>query len=239
MSLIDELLQDAREHMDKSVEATRGKFGSVRTGRASPALLDRISVDYYGTQTPLKQLATINAPEARLLTVQPYDKSSMKAIERAILESDIGLTPNNDGAIIRLQIPELTEERRKELVKVVRRIAEEGRMAIRNIRRDVMHDLRELREAGEAGQDDEHRAEERCRSSPTRRSPSSTASSRARKTRSSRCDTPGRHVRRDHHRRERALGQPARPAGRRRSPGRARTRSRRGCATRSTSGSRS
>jgi ribosome recycling factor len=160
VSLIDELLQDAREHMDKSVEATRGKFGSVRTGRASPALLDRVSVDYYGSQTPLKQLATINAPEARLLTVQPYDKSSMKAIERGILESDIGLTPNNDGAIIRLSIPELTEERRKELVKVVRGIAEEGRVAIRNIRRDVMHDLRELRDAGEAGQDDEHRAED-------------------------------------------------------------------------------
>ena len=160
MSLIDDLLQDAREHMDKSVEATRGKFGSVRTGRASPALLDRVNVDYYGSQTPLKQLATINAPEARLLTVQPYDKSSIKAIERGILESDIGLTPNNDGAIIRLQIPELTEERRKELVKVVRNLAEEGRIAIRNIRRDVMHDLRELRDAGEAGQDDEHRAED-------------------------------------------------------------------------------
>jgi ribosome recycling factor len=159
VSLIDELLQDAREHMDKSVEATRGKFGSVRTGRASPALLDRVSVDYYGSQTPLKQLATINAPEARLLTVQPYDKSSIKAIERGILESDIGLTPNNDGAIIRLQIPELTEERRKELVKVVRGIAEEGRVAIRNIRRDVMHDLRELKESGDAGADDEHRAE--------------------------------------------------------------------------------
>jgi ribosome recycling factor len=160
VTLIDEMLQDAREHMDKSVEATRGKFSSVRTGRASPALLDRINVDYYGSQTPLKQLATINAPEARLLTVQPYDKSSIKAIERGILESDIGLVPNNDGAIIRLQIPELTEERRKELVKVVRGLAEEGRVAIRNIRRDVMHDLRELRDAGEAGQDDEHRAEE-------------------------------------------------------------------------------
>jgi ribosome recycling factor len=160
VTLIDELLQDAREHMDKSVDATRGKFGSVRTGRASPALLDRINVDYYGSQTPLKQLATINAPEARLLTVQPYDKSSIKAIERGILESDIGLVPNNDGAIIRLQIPELTEERRKELVKVVRALAEEGRVAIRNIRRDVMHDLRELRDAGEAGQDDEHRAED-------------------------------------------------------------------------------
>ena len=158
--MIDELLQDAREHMDKSVDATRHKFGSVRTGRASTALLDRITVDYYGAQTPLKQLATVSAPEARLLTVQPYDKSSIKGIEKAILESDIGLTPNNDGQIIRLQVPELTEERRKQLVKVVRGLAEEGKVAIRNIRRDVMHDLRELRDAGEAGSDDEHRAEE-------------------------------------------------------------------------------
>lgn len=158
--MIDELLQDAREHMDKSCEATRSKFGSVRTGRATPHLLDRISVDYYGTKTPLKQLATVSAPEARLLTVQPYDKSSIKNIERAILESDVGLTPNNDGSIIRLQVPELTEERRRELVKVVRNLAEEGRVAIRNIRRDVMHDLRELRDAGDAGSDDEHRAED-------------------------------------------------------------------------------
>jgi len=158
--MMDDLLQDAREHMDKSVEATRQKFQSVRTGRASPALLDRISVDYYGTQTPLKQMSTINAPEARLITVQPYDKSSLKAIERAIQESDLGLTPNNDGQIIRLQIPELTEERRKQLVKVVRALTEEGKVALRNIRRDVMHDLKELRDAGETGADDEHRAED-------------------------------------------------------------------------------
>ena len=158
--MIDELLQDAREHMDKSVDATRHKFGSVRTGRASTALLDRITVDYYGAPTPLKQLATVSAPEARLLTIQPYDKSSIKNIERAILESDVGLTPNNDGSIIRLQIPELTEERRKELVKVVHGICEKGRVAVRNHRRDVMHDLRELRDAGDAGTDDEHRAEE-------------------------------------------------------------------------------
>jgi ribosome recycling factor len=157
--MIDELLADARERMAKSVEATRHEFGSVRTGRASPALLDRISVDYYGTSTPLKQLATVSAPEARLLTVQPYDKTSIKAIERAILESDVGLTPGNDGNLIRLSIPELTEERRKQLVKVVRHIAEDGRIAIRNVRRDVMHDLRELKEAGDTGSDDEHRAE--------------------------------------------------------------------------------
>ncbi len=160
MSIIDDFLKDAQEHMDKSVDATRGKFGSVRTGRASSALLDRIVVDYYGAMTPLKQLATVSAPEARLLTVQPYDKSSVKAIERAILESDIGLTPNNDGQIIRLQVPELTEERRIQLVKVVRGLAEEGKIAIRNIRRDTMHDLRELRDAGDAGSDDEHRAED-------------------------------------------------------------------------------
>jgi ribosome recycling factor len=157
--MIDELLDDARERMTKSVDSIRTEFGSVRTGRASPVLLDRISVDYYGVHTPLKQLATISAPEARLLTIQPYDKSSIKAVERAILESDIGLTPSNDGNLIRLAIPELTEERRKQLVKVVRHIAEEGRVAIRNIRRDVMHDLRELKDAGEAGSDDERRAE--------------------------------------------------------------------------------
>ena len=157
--LIDELLVDAGQRMTKSVEATKGEFGTVRTGRASPALLDRVNVDYYGAQTPLKQLAQISAPEARMLVVTPYDKTSIKAIEKAILESDIGLTPNNDGNLIRLGVPELTEERRKQLVKVVRQIAEEGRVAVRNVRRDVMHDLRELKEAGEAGSDDEHRAE--------------------------------------------------------------------------------
>ena len=157
--LTEELLADAGERMSKSVESIRHEFSSVRTGRASPALLDRISVDYYGAVTPLKQLATISAPEPRLLTIQPYDKSSIKAIERSILESDVGLTPNNDGNVIRLSVPELTEERRRQLVKVARGIAEEGRVAVRNIRRDVMHDLRELRDAGDAGSDDEHRAE--------------------------------------------------------------------------------
>jgi ribosome recycling factor len=146
--------------MDKSVDATRQKFTSVRAGRANPSLLDRITVEYYGTMTPLRQMATISAPEARLLTIQPYDKSSIKSIEKAITSSDLGLTPNNDGQLIRLQIPELTEERRRDLVKVVKGIAEEGKVALRNIRRDVMHDLKELKDAGEAGADDEHRAEE-------------------------------------------------------------------------------
>jgi ribosome recycling factor len=147
--------------MDKSIEAARHEFNTVRTGRASTALLDRIQIDYYGQQTPLKQLATVNVPEPRLLTVQPFDPSSLKSIERAIQESDLGLTPSNDGKIIRLPIPQLTEERRKELVRVVRHMAEEGRVAVRNIRRDVMSDLKELAHDGEIGDDDERRAEER------------------------------------------------------------------------------
>jgi ribosome recycling factor len=157
--LIDELLADAAQRMSKSVEATNHEFGSVRTGRASPALLDRVHVEYYGTTTPLKQLATINAAEAQLLTVQPYDKSSLKAIEKGISEAQLGLTPNNDGTIIRLVIPQLTEERRREFVKMVRHIAEEGRIAIRQVRRDVKSDLRALKEEGEVGADEEHRAE--------------------------------------------------------------------------------
>ncbi len=157
--MIDELLRDAGQRMSKSVEATRAEFASVRTGRASPHILDRLTVDYYGTRAPLKQLAGISAPEARLLSITPYDKSAIGAIERAILESDLGLTPSNDGNVIRLSIPELTEERRRELVRVARGIAEEGRVAVRNIRRDVMQDLREFKEAGEVGSDAEHRAE--------------------------------------------------------------------------------
>ncbi len=157
--LIDELLADAADRMSKSVEATKHDFGSVRTGRANPTLLDRITVEYYGAQTPLSQLSTVSAPEARLITVTPYDKSSIKAIEKAINESDIGLNPSNDGNVVRLVLPELTEERRKDLVKVVRGIAEEGRIKIRNVRRDVMHDLRELRDGGDVGSDEEHRAE--------------------------------------------------------------------------------
>jgi ribosome recycling factor len=156
---IKDFLDEAGGRMKKSVEATRAEFSTVRTGRASPHQLDRIEVDYYGATTPLKQLAQVSATEARLLTITPYDKNSIKTIEKSILESDVGLTPSNDGQVIRLQIPELTEERRRELVKVVHGIAEQGRVAVRNIRRDVMHDLRELKHEGEVGSDDEHRAE--------------------------------------------------------------------------------
>jgi ribosome recycling factor len=159
--VIDDLIRDATRRMDKSVESTQGEFNGVRTGRASAALLDRIQVDYYGQSTPLKQLATINVPEPRLLTVQPFDPSSVKSIERAILESELGLTPSNDGKVIRLPIPQLTEERRRELVKVVRQIAEDGRIAVRNVRRDVDRRLKELSQKGEVGKDEEHRAEER------------------------------------------------------------------------------
>ena len=157
--MIDDLIRDATTRMDKSVEATHNELNTIRTGRASAALLDRVTVDYYGQQTPLNQLATLNVPEPRLLTVQPFDPSSLGSIERAIQESDLGLNPSNDGKIIRLPIPQLTEERRKELVKIVHGIAEQGRVAVRNVRRDVMHDLRELKSEGEVGSDDEHRAE--------------------------------------------------------------------------------
>jgi ribosome recycling factor len=159
VELIDELLADAKERMAKSVDSSRGELATVRTGRASPHLLDRIMVDYYGNPTPLKQLANVAASDARLLTVTPFDKSALGAIEKSIQESDVGLTPSNDGNLIRLQIPEMTEERRREMVKVVHGVAEEGRVAIRNVRRDIMSDLRELKKEGEAGEDDERRAE--------------------------------------------------------------------------------
>ncbi len=158
--MIDDLLIDAKDRMTKTVESTGGEFATVRTGRATPHLLDRIMVDYYGANTPLNQLANVAASEARLLTVTPYDKGAMGLIEKAIQESDIGLTPSNDGNVIRLQIPDLTEERRKEMVKVVHGVAEDGRIAVRNVRRDVMADLRELKKEGEVGEDDERRGEE-------------------------------------------------------------------------------
>jgi ribosome recycling factor len=157
--MIDDLLADAKERMDKSVHSTQGEFATVRTGRATPHLLDRITVDYYGTQTPLAQMSNVAATEARMLTVTPFDKTVIGAIEKAIMESDVGLTPSNDGSVIRLNIPDLTEERRKEMVKVVHGVAEDGRIAVRNVRRDVMGDLRELKKEGETGADDEHRAE--------------------------------------------------------------------------------
>ena len=159
--MIENFIGDATQRMDKSVEATHEHFNSVRTGRATPALLDRITIDYYGTPTPLKNLATINSPEPRMLTIQPFDPSAIKQIEKTIMESDLGLTPSSDGKLIRLPIPQLTEERRKELVKVVRNMAEEHRVAVREIRRDAMRHLKELVDKGEVGADDEHRAEGR------------------------------------------------------------------------------
>lgn len=159
MGAIEDFLADCERRMDVSIEHTRTEFNTVRTGRASTALLDRITIDYYGTPTPLSNIASIAAPEARLLSVQPYDPSQIKAVEKAIMESDLGLTPSNDGKIIRLPIPSLTEERRKELVKVVRRLAEDGKVAIRNVRRDVMKHLEELVRNGDVGDDEERRAE--------------------------------------------------------------------------------
>jgi ribosome recycling factor len=161
MATVDELIAEAQTRMEKSVEHARNEFNTVRTGRASAALLDRIEVDYYGTKTQLKQLATIGVPEARLLTIQAFDPGSIRGIEKAIQESDLGLTPSNDGKLIRLPIPQLTEERRKELVKVVRNMAEEHRVAVREIRRDAMKHLKDLVDNGDVGADEEHRAEGR------------------------------------------------------------------------------
>ena len=161
MAAIEEFLADATRRMDTAIEHTRLEFNSVRTGRASAALLDRISIDYYGTPTPLKNMATISAPEPRLLTIQPFDPTQIRAIEKAVMESDLGLTPSNDGKMIRLPIPQLTEERRKELVKLVRRYAEEGKVAVRNVRRDVMRHLEELVKNGDVGDDEERAAETR------------------------------------------------------------------------------
>ena len=159
--MIDDVLKDATRRMDKSVESARHEFTTVRTGRAAATLLDRVQVTAYGTKMPINQLATIGVPEPRMLTITPFDKSIMKDIERGILESDLGLTPSNDGQLIRLPIPQLTEERRKDLVRQVRHMAEEGRVATRNIRRDAIHRLKDLEKNGETGSDEVHRAEER------------------------------------------------------------------------------
>ena len=161
MTAIDDFVADATSRMNKSVDATHDHFNSIRTGRASAALLDRITIDYYGTPSPLKNIATINVPEPRLLTIQPFDPNSVKQIERAIMESNLGLTPSNDGKIVRLPIPQPSEERRKELVKQVRQMAEEGRVAVRNVRRDVMKHLEELVKNGDVGDDEERAAEGR------------------------------------------------------------------------------
>jgi len=158
--MIEETLADAEQRMGKAIEALRRELATIRTGRAQPALVEHLRVDYYGTPTPLNQLASIAAPEARLLTIQPWDKGSMGAIERAIQTSDLGLNPTNDGNVIRLVIPQLTEERRKELVKVVHRKVEEGRVAVRNVRRDRLEELRRLQRDKEVSEDEERRAQD-------------------------------------------------------------------------------
>ena len=151
------VVADAKTHMQKAVDATKREFAGVRTGRASPALLERVSVDYYGVATPITQVANVSVPEARLLVIQPWDKALIKEIERAILKSELGLTPSTDGAVIRLPIPSLTGERRKELVKVVHKQAEDGRVAVRNIRRDHREKLERLEKAGDLSKDDARR----------------------------------------------------------------------------------
>ena len=148
------MLDDLKDNMQKSVEATQRSFNTIRTGRANPAILDRVTVDYYGTETPLNQLANISTPEATMIMIQPYDKGSMGQIEKAIQMSDVGLTPNNDGQVIRLNIPSLTEERRKDLVKLASKMAEEGKVAIRNIRRDAIDDVRKQEKNSDISKDE-------------------------------------------------------------------------------------
>ena len=158
-SYIEAVLSDTREKMTKAVHHAQADFSTVRTGRASPTLVEKLRVDYYGTEVPLQQIASINVPEARLLVITPYDKNSVKDIEQAIQHSDLGINPSNDGQVIRLSFPPLTEERRKEMVKVVKHKAEEGRVAIRNLRRAARHDLEALEKDGDISTDELDRAE--------------------------------------------------------------------------------
>lgn len=162
--MVDEILADAKERMEAAVAAARRAFAGIRSGRASTSLLDRVTVDYYGTATPLNQMATISAPDARLIVVQPWDKTQIQSIEKAILQSDLGLTPTNDGTVIRIAIPQLTEERRKELVRIVRKEAEERRVVVRNVRRDANEDLKELEKEKEISEDEARRAQEQVQS---------------------------------------------------------------------------
>ena len=157
--MIEEVLLETTEKMGKAVSHTQSDFGTVRTGRATPALIEKLRVDYYGAEVPLQQLAGFSVPEPRVLVVSPYDKSSLKAIEKAIMHSDLGITPSNDGPVIRLVFPQLTTDRRKELVKVVKHKAEEGRIAIRNLRRAARHELEGFEKDGEISVDELDRAE--------------------------------------------------------------------------------
>lgn len=155
--MIKQVEQKAEKKMEKALEATREDFNTVRTGRARPSLVENIMVDYYGTQTPIQQMAKVSAPEARLLVIEPWDKSAIGEVERAILKENLGLTPNNDGNVIRINIPQLTEERRKELVKVVHEKAEKGKIAVRNIRHEANDELKELENDSEISEDNYHR----------------------------------------------------------------------------------
>jgi len=157
--MIDEALKQAEDKMRKAIEVTREEFGGFRTGRASPLLLQRITVDYYGAPTPMQQLASFSVPEPRMLVIHPYDRNAMSSIEKAIQASDLGLNPSNDGTVIRLTFPQLTEERRKELVKLVRDRAEHGRVAIRNVRRHAKEEIDKDMKDGKVSEDDGHRAE--------------------------------------------------------------------------------
>ncbi|NUR90971.1 MAG: ribosome recycling factor [Nonomuraea sp.] len=157
--MIDETLLEAEEKMDKAVSVAKEDFASIRTGRVTPSMFNKISAEYYGTPTPIQQLASFHASEARMIVIQPYDKSSMGAIEKAIRDSDLGVNPSNDGQVIRVNFPELSEERRKEYIKVARNKGEHARVSVRNIRRQAKETLDKMMKDGEAGEDDVRRAE--------------------------------------------------------------------------------
>ncbi|HEU4965113.1 MAG TPA: ribosome recycling factor [Bacilli bacterium] len=166
--MVNDLLKNLDERMDKALGNVKREFATVRAGRANPAMLDRVQVDYYGTPTPINQLANVSIPEPRQLVIQPWDKSALADIERAIIKSDLGITPSNDGSVIRLVIPQLTEQRRKDLAKQVKGLAEDGRVAVRNIRRDVNDDLKKAEKNGDISEDDSRRAQEKVQATTDR-----------------------------------------------------------------------
>lgn len=166
--MVNDILKSCDDRMEKALGALKSHFATVRAGRANPAILDRVQVEYYGSTMPINQVGSVTSPEPRLLVITPWDKSALVEIERAITKSDLGLTPTNDGSVIRISIPQLTEQRRQELVKQVKKLAEEGRVAVRNVRRDVNDDLKKLEKSGDISEDEIRRAQEKVQASTNR-----------------------------------------------------------------------
>ncbi|WP_018132528.1 ribosome recycling factor [Effusibacillus pohliae] len=166
--MMQDLMKNMEERMDKALANLKKEFVTIRAGRANPAILDKVQVEYYGSTMPINQLASVHAPEPRLLVITPWDKGALGEIERAILKSELGLTPSNDGSVIRIAIPPLTEQRRQELAKVARKMAEEARVAVRNIRRDINEDIKKLEKSGDISEDESRRAQEKVQATTDR-----------------------------------------------------------------------